>query len=81
VHVLWDFGFSVTEYFKNQRFLRVRKSCLKKVKVAVEDDGKKPDADYAEKQERKTLHLLTFHKRQTTHCLILICSEIYLFET
>jgi len=53
------------------------------VKVAVEDDGKKPEADYAEKQKRKILHLLTFHKRQTAQlqCLILIRSDIYLFET
>jgi len=51
------------------------------VKVAVEEDGMKLDADYAEKQERKTLHLLTFHKRQTTQCLILIRSKIYVFET
>jgi len=51
------------------------------VKVAVEEDGKKLDADYAEKQKRKILRLLTFHKRQTTQCLILIRSEIYLFET
>jgi len=29
------------------------------MKVAVEEDGMKLDADYAEKQERKTLHLLT----------------------
>jgi len=49
------------------------------VKVAVEEDGKKLDADYAEKQERKTLHLLTFHKRQTTQCLILIRSKLYIF--
>jgi len=34
------------------------------VEVAVEEDGKNLDADYAEKQARKTLHLLTIHKRQ-----------------